>query len=105
VTLLKDRETRPSQRGHIVEWITGAAGAVALLAGLWIRYGPANLAPELAEAWPFGMIVAGALMLFVAFDRLAQQSADPDDRPVTWVAAAALVSLATAVVFALIWLL
>ncbi len=105
MTLLKDRDTRPSQRGHIVEWVTGAVGAAGLVAGLWILYGPADVVPELVEAWPFGMIVVGALMLFVAFDRLAQQSASPDGRPVTWVAAAALVSLATAVVFTLIWLL
>ena len=106
MTLLRDpdvRTTRPAgRRSFTTEWLVGTVGAVAAAAGLWMRYG---LESEVAEAWPFTAIIAGCLMLFAAFDRAAQKSTTPTGKPATWVALAAVASLAVAVAFTLIWLL
>jgi hypothetical protein len=107
MTLLRDpdlRTTRPDRRrrSFTTEWIVGVAGAAVAALGLWIRYG---FDAEVAEAWPFSAIIAGSLMLFTAFDRAAQKLTTPTGKPATWVALAALASLAAAVVFTLIWLL
>lgn len=106
MTLLRNPDLRTtradSRRSFTIEWIIGAAGAIIAAVGLWMRYG---LGSEIAEAWPFTAIIAGSLMLFTAFDRAAQKLTTPAGKPATWVALAALASLAAAVVFTLIWLL
>jgi hypothetical protein len=106
MTLLRDPDVRTSRpagrRSFTTEWIVGAMGAIAVATGLWTRYG---LESDLAEAWPFTAIIAGSLMLFAAFDRAAQKATTPNGKPATWVALAAVASLAVAVAFTLIWLL
>ena len=106
MTLLRDPDSRTTPpdtgRSFLIEWLLGAVGAITAGVGLWMRYG---LESEMAEAWPFLAIIVGSLVLFVAFDRLAQKLTTPTGRPTTWVALAALASLAVAVVFLLIWLL
>ncbi|MGF1665940.1 MAG: hypothetical protein ACFCVC_06670 [Acidimicrobiia bacterium] len=100
MTLLRDPDSRT--RSFTSEWLLGAIGTIAVGAGVWMRY---LLDSDLAEAWPFTAIIVGSLMLFAAFDRVAQKLTTPTGRPTTWVSLAALASLAAAVVFMLIWLL
>lgn len=110
MTMLREPETRhapaaPTRTGHIIDWFLGVVGFAGVGAGLWLRYGPTDVVPELAEAWPFLMIITGALMLFVTFDRLSRRLMERDDGTHNGVALAALISLGVAIAFALIWLL
>lgn len=101
MTLLRPPEQRSTRRTLVAGWTATAVGAVATVIGLWLRYWSES---DLAEAWPFVLIVGGLLAMFAGFDNVAQRVEQPDQTS-TWLALAALVSLAAAVVFALIWLL
>ena len=101
MTLLRTPQQRSTGRSPTAAWIVTGFGAAAALVGVWLRYWSSF---DLAEAWPFALIVIGFLAMFAGFDNAAQRVEQPNQTS-TWLALGALMSLAGAVVFTLIWLL
>lgn len=101
MTLLRTPQQRSTGRPPTTAWVVTGIGAAAGVVGVWLRYWSSF---DLSEAWPFSLIVAGLLAMFAGFDNAAQRVEQPNQTS-TWLALGALLSLAGAVVFTLIWLL
>jgi len=99
----------------ITEWIVGAVGALSTIIGLWMYYGPADGVLQLfgwdwdvaglADAWPFGLIIAGAIVMAGVFARLSQRlSLDGPTTKANVYTGLTVAALVLAVGFALIWI-
>ncbi|HEX6220225.1 MAG TPA: hypothetical protein VF115_03940 [Acidimicrobiia bacterium] len=111
MTALRERPTTeitrmPTRRTFITELVTGIAGVLAAGVGAWMYYVPADwFLGGLAEAWYFGMFIAGGLLLAAAFGLFARMNY-VDDRawttPVVVNTVLALAAFGGAVAFAVI---
>lgn len=103
--------------GHMTEWITGAVGAIAALIGGWMYYAPSDGTlslfgwdwdvANLADAWPFSLMIGGGVLLAAAFGVFAAKMYRRHDEitaPVTIGGILSLAALAGAVVYLLIWI-
>lgn len=114
MTLLQERMrteiTRtPGVVRHVTEWVMGVVGALAAVAGAYLYYAPTNwFLADLAESWYLGMFIGAGVLLAAAFGVFAHK-AYLGDR--SWTGQAmfttglAIVALAGAVTFAVIWIL
>ena len=101
--------TRMPRRSLIVEWTIGIVGLLTAAVGTWMYYVPADwFLGGLAEAWYLGMFVGAGVLLAIAFG-LGARGMLREDRVwttrVTVMTALAVVALAGAVTFGLIWIL
>lgn len=127
MTILEQRrETTPTPsptpRGvpvisHVTEWVAGVLGAIAALIGGFLYYGPSDGTlslfgwdwdvADLADAWPFSLMIGGGVVMAAAFGWFATKMYRRDDAITTSVAVGGVLSLAAlagAAVFALIWI-
>jgi hypothetical protein len=99
----------PSRRSTIVEWTIGIVGLLAAGLGAWMYYVPADwFLGGLAAGWYLGLFVAAGLLLAIAFG-LAARGMLREDRGwtarVTVMTVLAVLAVAGAVTFGLIWIL
>ncbi len=99
----------------VTEWIVGIVGALTTAIGLFMYHGPAegvlsifgwewNIA-ELNEAWPFSVIVVGAMIMAGVFARLSQRlSMDGPTTKANVSTGLTVASLLLALTYALIWI-
>jgi len=113
VTTLHERQkaevTRMPQRSYITEWVIGIVGVLAAGVGAWMYYVPTDwFLGGLVEGWYLGMFV-GAGVLFAAAFGLFARGMLRDDRiwttRVIVMTTLAVLALAGAVTFGLIWIL
>lgn len=101
--------TQASHRSYVTEWVIGIIGALAAGVGAWMYYVPATwFLGGLVEGWYLGMLIAGGVLLAIAFGLFARGMLREDRRwttRVTVMATLAILALAAAVVFALILIL
>lgn len=96
-------------RSRITAWVVGAIGALAAGVGAWMFYVPTTwFLGGLTEAWYLGMLTGGGLLLAIAFGLVARGMLR-EDRELTGrvivMTVLAILALASAAVFALIWVL
>lgn len=118
MTISREKIRVPVMReplAHVVEWVMGVVGTIAAGIGLLIYHGPETLdlfgwewnTAGLDLAWPFSLIVLGGLMLASAFaifsSREYAHHGEGDLRVVTG-SILALLSLAGAITYFVIWL-
>jgi hypothetical protein len=102
----------------LTEWVTGAVGAIAALIGGWMYYAPSDGTlslfgwdwdvADLADAWPFSLMIGGGVLLAAAFGLFAVKMYRRHDEitaPVTIGGLLALAAVAGAIVYLLIWIL
>lgn len=94
---------------HVTEWVMGVVGALAAVVGAYMYYAPTDwFLADLAEAWYLGMFVGAGILLAAAFGVFARK-AYLGDRSWTgqtiFTSGLAIVALAGAVTFAVIWIL
>jgi hypothetical protein len=101
--------TRMPQRSYVAEWVTGAVGVLTAGVGAWMYYVPADwFLGGLAEAWYLGMFTGAGLLLAAAFGLFARGMLREDrfrTTRVTVMTTIAILALAGAVTFALIWII
>jgi hypothetical protein len=111
VTALRERPmtevTRmQTRRSYVTELVTGIAGVLAAGVGAWMYYVPADwFLGGLAEAWYFGMFIAGGLLLAAAFGLFARMTYVGDrvwTTPVVVSTVLALAALGGAIAYAVI---
>ena len=114
MTLLQERTRTEITRTpvivrHVTEWVMGVIGALAAVVGVYMFYAPTNwFLANLAEGWYFGMFIGAGILLAAAFGVFARK-AYLGDR--SWTGQAmfttglAILALAGAVTFAVIWIL
>ncbi|MDH4117814.1 MAG: hypothetical protein OEX04_16280 [Acidimicrobiia bacterium] len=116
MTMLREPDVRATGRTtFIVEWVAGVLGALATAVGLWMYHGPDDGmlrlfgwewdVAALSEAWPFGLIILGALALFAVFSRVSTHRRDELEGGAGTYALLAILALALAAVYTLIWVL
>jgi hypothetical protein len=113
VTTLLERQTteitRMPRRSRVSEWVLGLIGVVAAGVGVWMYYVPTTwFLGGLAEGWYLGMFVGAGLLLAAAFGLVARDMVRDDGVWTTrsfLTAAIAVLALAAAVVFGLVWIL
>jgi hypothetical protein len=101
----------------MTEWIVGVVGALAAVIGGWMYYGPSDNTlslfgwdwdvADLADAWPFSLMIGGGVLLAAAFAWFATKTYRRDDGITTPVAVGSVLSLAAlagAIVYLLIWI-
>jgi len=97
------------RRSLVVEWTMGIAGALAAGVGAWMYYVPADwLIGGLAEAWYLGFFVGAGVLLAIAFGLIARGMLREDrgfTARVTALTVLAVLAVAGAVTFGLIWIL
>ena len=101
--------TRMPRRFRIAEWAIGIAGVLAAGLGAWMYYVPTTwFLGGLAESWYLGLFVGAGVLLAAAFGLFARGMLKEDR---AWTArviamtALAVLAVAGAVTFGLIWLL
>jgi hypothetical protein len=101
--------TRMPRRSLIVEWTMGIAGVLAAGIGAWMYYVPADwFLGGLAEAWYLGFFVGAGVLLAGAFGLIARGMLREDrgfTARVTAMTALAVLAVAGAVTFGLIWII
>lgn len=119
MTVLRERERQAystTQRvSHAIDWVVGGIGAVLAIFGVWMRYGPEdgvltvfssswNIS-EIAQAWPFSLLVGGFTLVAAAFGLAATKfNRSGVVGFATGAAIAGLAALAAAVSFLVIWI-
>lgn len=101
--------TRMPQRSRVTEWVLGILGAVTAGVGVWMYYVPTDwFLGGLAEGWYLGAFVGAGLLLAAAFGLFARRILQ-EDREWTiqsvMATGLAVLALAGAVVFGLVWIL
>ncbi|MGH8928356.1 MAG: hypothetical protein ACRDWH_08400, partial [Acidimicrobiia bacterium] len=110
-TLLQEQArreiTRTPIRHHVTEWVLGVIGALAAAVGAYLYYAPADwFLAGVAEAWYLGLFVGAGLFLATALGVLARKVFIEHQG---WMIQSmvytglALLALAGAVFFAVIW--
>jgi hypothetical protein len=113
VTTLLERQTaevtRMPRRSRLVEWVMGIAGVLAAGVGAWMYYVPTDwFLGGLAEGWYLGLFVGAGLLLAAAFGLFARDVLREEGVWTTQSFLAttiAILALAGAVVFGLVWIL
>jgi hypothetical protein len=113
VTTLLERQTteitRMPRRSRVSEWVLGIIGVVAAGVGVWMYYVPTTwFLGGLAEGWYLGMFIGAGLLLAAAFGLFAQRILREDGLWTTQTVVAtgmAVLALAAAIFFALVWIL
>lgn len=97
------------RRSLIVEWTIGIVGLLAAGVGAWMYYVPADwFLGGLAEAWYLGLFVGAGVLLAAAFGLIARGMLREDlgwTARVTAMTVLAVLAVAGAVTFGLIWIL
>lgn len=99
----------PVRRSHATEWVLGVVGAVVAGIGAWMYYVPTDwFLGGLVEGWPFAMFIGAGILLAAAFGLFAWKAYQDDRGGTTAVVLGslmALVALAGAITFAVIWII
>lgn len=105
----KAEVTRMPRRSPIVEWTLGIVGLLAAGVGAWMYYVPADwFLGGLVEGWYLGMFVGAGILLATAFGLFARTMLKEDHgwtARVTSITLFAVLALAGAVTFGLIWII
>jgi len=133
MTQLRERvsefQTLPKKTAtYAVQWVAGIAGALAALVGAWLYWAPSDGGPGhplgttdgtlslfawdwdasgLSEAWPFGLMIAGGVLLCAAFGFVARRMFRIEGKATTSMLSASALSvlaLAGVVAVALLWI-
>lgn len=100
--------TRTEPRSYVTEWVIGIVGLLAAGVGAWMYFVPTTwFLGGLAAGWYLGMFVGAGVLLALAFGLAARGMLREDGAwttGVTVMALLALIALAGAVTFALIWI-
>jgi hypothetical protein len=105
----KAEVTRMQPRSYITEWVIGIVGVLAAGVGAWMYYVPTDwFLGGLAEGWYLGMFVGAGVLLAAAFGLFARGMLREDRIWTTRVIVMtilAVLAVAGAVTFGLIWIL
>lgn len=97
------------RRTRITELILGVVGVLAAGVGAWMYYVPADwFLGGLAEAWYFGLFIAGGVLLAAAFGLFARMVYNRDEAVTAGVVVSTVLALAAlggAITFALFLIL
>jgi hypothetical protein len=113
VTTLLERPkaevTRMPRRSYITDLVLGIAGVLAAGVGAWMYYVPTDwFLGGLVEGWYLGMFVGAGVLLAAAFGLFARGMLREDrifTTRVTVMTVIAVLALAGAITFGLIWIL
>ncbi len=110
---------RPSVWRRALEWVLGIAGAIAVFVGAFIQFAGEDQylgilwiwswrVGDISDAWLFGSLIVGCLLLAASFGLVSQRRLRVEQRatPATWVwLILTFLTLAAAAVFAFAWLI